>query len=123
MLSQSKQNVPLHLVVLCQYGISLCCKLHVCFAGRYTKHTFHLWRCLLWLGKDSLRKVIQLIIIRIYAPLGIILLHLEFICFSKYFCTVQDINIILLDLAYQYVMSCGAAAGQLLFRNLALLTL
>lgn len=90
---------------MCHYiGICLCCKLHVCFAGRYTKHTFHLWRFLLWLGKDSLRKVIQLLIIRIYAPFGIIL-HLDFICFSKYFCTVQDINIILLDLAYQYVMS------------------
>ncbi|KAF8715704.1 hypothetical protein HU200_026646 [Digitaria exilis] len=27
--------------------------------GRYKKYSFYLWRCLLWLGKDNLRKVIK----------------------------------------------------------------
>lgn len=93
-----------------------------CFAGRYTKYPFYLWRCLLWLGKDSLRKVIKLLFVWICTSLRIILLYLGVICFSKYFCTAQEINTVLLDSAYQYVMRCGTAVGQLL-RNLALLML
>ena len=58
-----------------------------------------------------------------YAYLRIILLYLGFIFFSKCFYAAQDINSVLLDLAYQYVMSCGTVAGQLLFRGLALLML
>jgi len=95
---------------------------YFCFAGRYKKYPFHLWRCFLWLGKDSLRKV-KVNNCMSYAFLRIILLYLGFIFFSKYFCTAQDINYVLLDLAYQYVMSCGTVAGQLLFRGLALLML